>query len=108
MKPKEWLHVKWPPWAEIEAERDRSRQNLINSCVEASEFIQAEQHQDQFKASEKDNIRNAVQFIKAWLDESQDASKDDFEAQQELLEDVVTVAQLRFDGLTVEIPSDTD
>ena len=108
MKPTEWLHVKWPTWAEIEAERDRAREKVINSCVEASECIQAEQHQDQFKASEKVNIRNAVQFIKAWLDESQDASKDDFEAQQELLEDVVNEAKLRFDGLSVELPSDTD
>ena len=108
MDSKRGLWVRWPPWAEIEAERNRARQSLINSCVEASEFIQAEQHQDQFKASEKLNIRNAVQFIKAWLDESQDASKDDFEAQQEVSEDVVNPVKLRFDGLSVELPSDTD
>ena len=104
---KAWLHIKWPTWAEIEAGH-RAKERLIKACVEASELIQAEQHQDQFEDSEKDNIRNAVQFIKAWLDESQEASKDDFEAQQELLEDVVNVAKLRFDGLSVEIPSDTD
>ena len=108
MQPTEWLHVKWPPWAEIEVARGRAINHLINSCAEASEFIQTEQHQDQFKASEKVNIRNAVQFIKAWLDESQYASKDDFEAQQELLEDVMIEAKLRFIGLSVELPSDDD
>ena len=81
---------------------------MINSCVEASEFIQAEQHQDQFKASEKVNILNAVTFVEACLDKNQDAGRDDFEAQQELLEDVVNEAKLRFDGLSVELPSDTD
>ena len=107
MKPTEWLHVKWPTWAEIEAGH-RAKESLIKACVEASELIQAEQHQYQFEDSEKDNIRNAVQFIKAWLDESQDASKDDFEAQQELLEDVMIEAKLRFSGLSVELPSDAD
>ena len=108
MKPTEWLHVKWPPWADIEAARDRAIGNLLNSCIEANKFLHAEQHQDKFEASEKDNIRNAVQFVEAWLDEYPDAAGADFEAKQELLEDVVIGIKLRFDGLSVELPSDTD
>ena len=112
MDSKRWLWVDWPPWADVEADRGRgkveARHSLINCCVEATNFLQAEQHQDQFEASEKVNIRNAVQFIEAWSDKNQDAGRDDFEAQQELLEDVVNEVKLRFDGLSVELPSDTD
>ena len=112
MASKRWLWVEWPPWTDVDAERNRgkveARQSLMNYCVEASNFLQAGHHPDQFKDSEKVNIQKAVQYTLAWLDMNQHAGRDDFEAQQEVLEDVVNPVKLRIDGLSVELPSDSE
>merc|ERR1711907_114966 len=76
--------------AKIEA-----KNGLENYCFTMRNTLQEEKLKDKFEGDDKDKIEKAVQETLDWLDKSQLAEKDGFEAKQKELEGIVNPIMMK-------------
>ena len=78
-------------------------------CITTNNFLEEGGHHFLgFDPDDKMNIRNALGYTWEWLSMHPHAKKHEFEAQLEVLEEVVLPIMMRVQGLSAELPSDSD
>merc|ERR1712087_580768 len=77
--------------AEDEANKSKveAKNGLENYCFTMRNTLQEEKLKEKFEGGDKEKIESAVQETLDWLDKSQLAEKDEFEAKQKELEGIV-------------------
>merc|ERR1712036_22038 len=81
--------------SEIDRMEIEAKNGLENYCFTMRNTLQEEKLKDKFEGGDKEKIESAVTEALDWLDKSQLAEKDEFEAKQKELEGVVNPIMMK-------------